>query len=135
MVSRTRTANDEAAELPAASSAVHVTAVEPTANVVPDAGAHETETPPSTMSVAAAENDTTAPLEPVASAVIPPGVLMIGAVVSRTVIVNDELAELPVASWAEHVTRVEPTPNAFPEVGEQDTDTGPSTRSAAVGVV
>src|SRR5438067_11071809 len=49
------TTNDPAAALPAASTALHATVVEPTPNVDPLAGAHATATLPSTASTAVAE--------------------------------------------------------------------------------
>ena len=48
----TTTENEELRVLPAASCAVHVTCVEPTANTLPETGSQETETLPSTRSLA-----------------------------------------------------------------------------------
>ena len=68
--------------LPALSVAEQSTLVVPSGNVLPEAGVQDTVTEPSTMSVAEAEKVTTAPDGPVASAVISPGRVRIGAVVS-----------------------------------------------------
>jgi len=68
--------------LPALSVAEQSTLVVPSGNVLPEAGVQDTVTEPSTMSVAEAEKETTAPDGPVASAVISPGRVRIGAVVS-----------------------------------------------------
>src|SRR5438477_9286605 len=88
VVSRTVTVNEPVEALLCESVAVQFTVVVATANVEPEAGVQTTPTTPSTMSVALAVNVTTAPLEPVASAVMFAGTLNEGGVVSRTVTVN-----------------------------------------------
>lgn len=82
VVSTTFIMNDALAELPAASLAVHVTAVVPNEKVEPEAGVHVGAMAPSTMSEADAENVTTAPADEVAPAVISLGTLSIGGVAS-----------------------------------------------------
>ena len=69
VVSTTETSKDAAAALPRASAAEHVTVVEPSANVAPEAGAHDGVTAPSTRSDADAPKTTAAPAGHVASAV------------------------------------------------------------------
>src|SRR5581483_1831266 len=118
VVSCTATENTELAELPAASCAEHVTCVEPTAKVLPEAGWQEMERAPSRLSVAAgAVNTTAAPADPVASAVTSACVATVGGVVSRTTTANVLLALFPAASCAEQLTIVLPIGNTEPEAG------------------
>ena len=117
------------------SAAVHVTEVEPNGNVVPDAGVQTGVRGPSTMSMAVAENVTTAPLCSVFPMVMFAGTLTIGGVVSRTVTVKLAVAELPAASAAVHVTVVVPIGKVVPDAGAQVTGTAPSTLPVAVGSV
>lgn len=114
------------------SVAEHVTVVVAIGNVVPDAGLHETAAGPVTASTAEAEYVTTAPLAPAAVNVRLPGTVNIGAVVSRTVTVNDPLAVLPAASLAEQVTVVVPSANVAPDGALQDGVREPLTTSVAV---
>jgi len=69
----------------------------------------------------------------VAATTIGAGTVTVGATVSRTTIVPDEVALFPRTSVAVHVTAVVPTGNVEPEVGEHVTGTGPSMASTAVG--
>jgi hypothetical protein len=80
--STTVTLNDADAELPAMSVAEHVTLVDPTGNVEPEAGVQVTGTEPSTRSDAEAVKVTTAPLELVALTVMSPGTVTTGGVLS-----------------------------------------------------
>jgi hypothetical protein len=122
------------AKLPSESTAEQVTAEVPSANTDPDAGVHVTETTPSTVSLAEAENVTIAPAELVASSVIFAGSVSVGAVVSAIVTVKPPLAVLPPESDAEQLTAVIPSANVAPDAGLQETETEPSTRSFAVAV-
>jgi hypothetical protein len=70
--------NGELPIFPAASIAVHVTVVWAIGKVDPDGGVHDTGTEPSTSSNADAENDTNAPLGPVAGTVIADGTVTTG---------------------------------------------------------
>ena len=82
-MSETVTVKVLAAEvLPAASFAVQLTVVVPSGKVEPEAGEHVTVGEGSMTSVAVAVNETTAPDAPVASTVLFPGTVSIGAVVS-----------------------------------------------------
>jgi hypothetical protein len=114
VVSTTLTVNVAADVLPAASFAEHETLVVPSGNVAPDAPVHETAGAGSTRSAAVAENETVAPWGPVASAVIGPGTLTSGGVVSTTLTLN-EPAGFPPASV--QVTVVGPSGNVDPEAG------------------
>ena len=91
---------------PLASVAVHVTFVLPIANVDPESGLQPTVGFGSTVSVADAENVTTAPRELEAPASRLPGAVRTGAVVSRTLTVKLAVDVFPEASVAEHVTGV-----------------------------
>jgi hypothetical protein len=118
VVSWTVTVNVAGGEGFEPSVAVHVTVVVPRMKVEPEAGVHVGVTDPTTMSVAEALYVTAAPAELVASAVIGPGVVITGGVVSCTVIVKDiepETSSVTV-SVAVHVTTVEPIGNTAPEV-------------------
>jgi hypothetical protein len=68
--------------LPALSVAEHVTLVEPTGNVEPEAGVQVTGTEPSTRSEAEALKVTLAPLGPVALTVMSAGTVTTGGVLS-----------------------------------------------------
>src|SRR5437868_734580 len=91
----TPTTNEPSARLPAASTALQRTVVEPTGKVLPEAGEHVTGRLPPTASRAVAVKFTTAPEGDVASAVIDAGRLRTGGVVSATVIRNEPRATLP----------------------------------------
>src|SRR5262245_61515799 len=106
------------ASLPALSFAVQVTVVTPCGKVEPEAGWQWTVTGPSTRSVAAGGMKVTAaPPGPVASATKSVAWLMLGAVVSTTVVVKLFVALLPWASVAVQVTVVVPSGKVEPEVG------------------
>lgn len=70
------------------SEAVHETVVLPSGKVAPELGLQETVGEASSVSVAVAVNVTTAPLPEVASAVVRPGTVRVGGVLSRTVTSN-----------------------------------------------
>jgi hypothetical protein len=137
VVSRTVTLKLPDALLPCASVAEQVTAVVPSGNVLPEAGAHATATLPSTRSDAVGiVQAAAAPDGPVASSVMLEGMpLRLGAVVSCTVTLNEAEALLPCASVAEQFTAVVPSGKLLPDAGEHATVTLPSTRSDAVGMV
>src|SRR5688572_2866982 len=84
VVSTTVTVNVPRPTLPAASLALQVTIVAPSANASPEAGPQLTATGPSTSSIAVARNVTTAPAGPTASAVILAGRLSTGGVPCTT---------------------------------------------------
>ena len=102
--------------------------------VLPDAGVQTGVIEPSTVSVAVAVNVTTAPLGPVASAVISAGTVTTGAVVSTTVTVKSADPVLPAVSVAEQVTVVGPSAKVLPDAGVQTGVIEPSTVSVAVAV-
>src|SRR5258706_221521 len=93
------------AVLPAASFAVMVTVVVPRPNVLPETGEVVT-VGALTASVAVGANVTTAPAALVASTMRLDCAAMIGAVVSRTVILKMPVAVLPEVSLAVAVTNV-----------------------------
>jgi len=131
VVSRTVTVNVALPVLPWESVALHVTVVEPNANVLPEAREQLGASEPETRSLADAEKVTTAPAGPVASAVIGPGTATVGGVVSLTVTSNEAEPVLPDESVALHVTVVVPRGNVLPEPGEQLTEMLPSKLSVA----
>jgi hypothetical protein len=115
------------------SVALQLTVVVPSGNVLPELGEQFAESVPSKMSLADAEKDTAAPEGPVASAVADDGTETSGAVVSRTVTLNESGSDvLPCESVAVQVTVVVPTPKVLPEEGEQSAGKVPSTRSLPV---
>ncbi len=100
------------------SEAVHETVVLPSVNVEPELGLQETVGDGSSASVALGENVTTAPLPEVASAVVRPGTVRMGGVLSLTVTLNVPGAEvLPDASIAMHETGFVPIAKVVPEAG------------------
>src|SRR5438874_4776363 len=105
---RTVTVKLRVVELPARSSAVHVTVVTPIENVLPDAGAHECVTP-GQLSDDVTTYDTGAPASLANSTTIGGGMLSAGASLSFTVIFCVQLDELPAASNAVQVINVVPT--------------------------
>jgi len=131
VLSTTVIVKDAEPVFPWASVATQVTVVVPNPNVEPDAGAHETPTEPSTMSVAVDTNVAIAPLGPVASIIRFGGTVTTGGVVSTTRIVNVAEPVLPCASVAEHPTVVTPSGNVDPEEGAHVGVREPSTRSEA----
>jgi hypothetical protein len=78
--------------LPAESRPVQLTAVEPSANMLPEEGVQVTVGLGSTLSMAVTVNVTALPEGPAASAVWLPGPLRVGADPSLTVIVKVALA-------------------------------------------
>ena len=132
VVSITVTWNNPVTVFPWESEAEQTTfVVTKTGKVEPEAGEHVTATGPSTRSVAEAEYVTTAPLGPVAEAVISAGSVRVGGVVSRTVIVENAEPTLLAASVAVQVTAVVPNGKVEPEDGEQVRVRDPLTRSVA----
>src|SRR5207244_716315 len=111
-VSTTLTVNVLVVVFPAASLAVTVTVVVPSANVVPGLSEYATAGLAVTASVAVAANVTTAPAALVASAMMSAGTTSSGAVVSRTVTAKLLDARLPAPSLAVTVTVVVPSANA-----------------------
>src|SRR5437868_12405408 len=96
VVSWTITVKSPVPVLPAPSSAVQVTIVEPIANKLPDAGAHVVVRPPPTRSLAEGGLYVTmAPLGPVASAITVPWLLTVGGVPSWTLTLKVALPTLP----------------------------------------
>ena len=85
------------------------------------------------MSVAVAVYETAAPVGPVASTTLFAGRVSVGGVVSTTVIVNEPLALLPLASVAVQLTVVAPSANVLPEAAQVTAGCG-STLSVAVTV-
>jgi hypothetical protein len=117
VVSTTLTVNVAGADvLLDASVAVQETVVVPSGNVAPDALVHETAGAASTRSAAVAENETAAPAGPVASAVIGPGTVTSGGVVSTTLTLNESAGFSPTSV---QVTVVCPSGNVDPEAGVQ----------------
>ena len=89
----------------------------PRGNVAPEVLSQVTEGEGSTASLADTTNVAAAPLGPVASTVIVPGVLTVGAPRSTTLMVNVDGAEvLPAASLAVHEIVVVPSGNVAPDV-------------------
>lgn len=116
-----------------ASLAVQETGVVPSGNVPPELLLHETEGDGSTASLADTANVAAAPLGPVASTVIAPGVFTVGAPRSTTLMVNVDGAEVLFdASFAVHDTVVVPRGNVWPELALQDTVGAGSMTSVAV---
>src|SRR5262249_50784158 len=104
-------------------------------NVLPEAGEQFTVGLGSTLSVAVTLNETGAPNGPVASTPLMLLALIVGAVVSVTLTVNDWTSWLPELSVAVHVTVLVPSGNRLPGGGEQLTEGFGSTLSVAVGSV
>jgi non-canonical (house-cleaning) NTP pyrophosphatase len=116
VVSRTVTVEEAEPTLPAASVAVHLTAVVPSGKVELEDGEQVGVSVPPTMSVADAEKVATAPLGPVASRVVgSPDIVTTGGVVSTTVTMKLALALLLEESVAVQLTCVEPTGNVDPD--------------------
>ena len=87
VLSATVTLNEAEAVFPALSVTEHDTVVEPNANVEPDEGVQVGANGPSTRSEAEAVYVTTAPLGPVASAVMSAGTVITGGVVVVVLVV------------------------------------------------
>lgn len=81
-LSVTTTLNEALPVLPCESVALQVTPVVPSPNVLPEDGEQSDDIDPSTVSLADAEKVTVAPLALVADAVVVPGTLTVGSVVS-----------------------------------------------------
>ena len=118
-----------------ASVAEQLTVVAPSGKVEPEVGTQLTKTEPSTMSLAEAENVTTAPEGPVALVVMLAGRLSTGAVVSTIWTVKVVgVATLLFESMALQVTVVLPTTKVVPEAGVQVAIPAPSTISDVDGL-
>src|SRR6267143_964495 len=76
-----------------------------------------------------------APAELVASAVMSIFVAIVGGVVSCTITLKNDKAELPVVSLAVHVTLVSPNGNVEPETGVHVATPGGSTSSCVIGAM
>lgn len=137
VVSVTVTVKLALAMLPWASCAEQVTNVVPSANVLPDAGAHVGTSGPSTVSVADALKVAIALVGPVASSVWDASTAITGGVVSGcapTVTWKLACTVLTRLSLVVHVTVVvRPDGNVEPEAGTHATGRAPSTWSSAVG--
>src|SRR5215216_3176552 len=125
----TVTLNDAVPVLPTASVASQFTIVSPIGNVEADTGVHVTGTIPSTSSTADTSKETVAPCGLVASSVMSPGTVMIGAVVfgdtiacepRSTVTLKVPLALLPELSVASQLTGFVPKKNTEPEPGSHE---------------
>ena len=125
--------NDALPVLPCASVAVHVTVVDPTGNVDPDAGVHVGVIGPSTVSVAVAVNVSAFPEDDVVVSLMSAGTVTTGAVVSCTVTWNDAVLVFPAASLALQFTVVVPNGKVDPEAGVHEKLVTP-TLSVAVAV-
>src|SRR5882672_9005850 len=104
----TLTRKVQVAVLPAASVALHVTAVVPTAKVEPEGGVQERVIGPGQLSVAAGEGKWTTALHLPGSAlvVMVGGQMILGGPASMTVTVALQLSEAPCGSEIVKVTRV-----------------------------
>ena len=122
-VAVTITLNEQLAVLPDASVAVQVTVVVPCAKAEPLAGV-QLEVTPEQLSLTVGANVTTAVLLQVL-VVILAGQAIVGAVVSLTVTVNEQLLVPPPVSMAVQVTGVVPLANVEPFVGVQVVVTDP----------
>ena len=120
--------------MPAASVAVHVTSVYPTANVLPLAGSHPTCAAVPSAALAVASYATAAPFTEVASASTYSGAFIAGSVVSRTVTVTTKSPHvvLPALSAAMQNTGVSPIGKRLPLAGSHETGTGLPAESRAV---
>src|SRR2546425_7936409 len=134
VVSRTVTANEQVLVLCAASKAVQVPVVLPSAKVLPLAGFFLMIRRPPTSSLFPSAKVFLSPAALVASAVIGAGQLTVGAVVSRTVTANEQGFELRAAAKAVHGPVVVHSAKGLPLAGEQGTLSVPSTMSLAVAV-
>ena len=134
VVSTTFTLKLALAVFPVESRPVQPTVVVPSPNVLPDAGVQLTAGAGSTLSTAVTVKVTAAPEGPVASAVLFPGVLRVGAAESVTVIVKVPLAWFPEKSVAVQVTVVVPRAKVLPDAGEHPTVGLGSTLSVAPGL-
>jgi hypothetical protein len=133
--SLTVTVNEQLALRPAASVAVQVTVVAPSAKLEPDGGTQLTGTWPGQLSVAVAVYSATAlHCSGAAGILISCGQVMLGAWPSVTVTVNEQLALRPAKSVAVQVTVVAPAAKMEPDGGTQLTVTEPGQLSVAVGV-
>jgi len=117
VVSMTRTVKDATPVLPRASVATHVTVVVPNPNVEPEVGVQTGVSLPSTRSSAVTTKIPRAPVEPVASRLMPVGDVIVGGVVSTTMTSKDLDAKFPWESIAVHITVVVPSGNMELEVG------------------
>ena len=132
-VSLTVTVKLQVAVLPDASVAVAVTVVVPFGKFVPEGGLVTTLTP-GQLSDAVTLKVTTLEHCPVAVVVtILAGQATVGACVSLIVTVNEQLAELPLASVTEQLTVVVPFGNVEPDDGLHTGEPTPGQLSLTVG--
>ena len=131
VVSVTFTLCSDVALFSEASVAVQVTTVMPTGK--PTGALLVTAGLASTVSETVGVPKPTADKTPLASCVMSVGAVMVGAMVSTTLTVNNELAVLLLLSVAEQLTVVLPKANSVPDTGAQVTATELSTKSVAVG--
>ena len=132
-VSTTVTVKLHVAVLPDVSVAVTITVVVPFGKFVPDGGAAATVTP-GQLSYAFTLKVTTAEHSPVvAGTVIFAGHITVGFCVSLIVTVNEQLAELPLASVTVQLTVVVPFGNVEPDAGLHVGDPTPEQLSLTVG--
>ena len=134
VVSRTSTGKPPLAVLARRSLDEQVTVVVPRGKVAPDGGVQATGSAPSTMSTAAASKVAAAPVGLVASRIRLPGRVRTGGVVSRTVMVKEPFAVLPLVSDAVQTTGVVPSAKVEPDTGAQVTGRAPSMSSTAVAL-
>jgi hypothetical protein len=124
------------AVLPAASLTVQLTVDVPTGKVEPEAGVQTGEPTPGQLSLTVGGGYVTTPVH-----IGPPpgtgsgfgGQVMVGAVLSTTVTVNEQVASLPAASRTVQVTVVIPSENEEPEGGTQLGAPTPGQLSLTVG--
>jgi hypothetical protein len=118
----------------AESDARQRTVVVPTGNVAPGAGAQVTGTAPDTASrPRGIAYRTTAPAVDDAGTVIPAGTpVMTGAIVSRTVTLNDATVSFPSSSRATQRTSVVPSGNVDAGLGAHESDATLPPESSAV---
>jgi len=132
-VSTTVTVKLQVAVLPDASVAVAITVVVPFGKFVPDGGPETTLTPGQLSNAVTLKFTTAEHCPAVAGAVIFAGHIIAGFCVSLTVTVNEQLAELPLASVTVQLTVVVPFWKVEPDDGVQEGVPTPGQLSLTVG--
>src|SRR5438270_241946 len=134
-ISLTVTVNEQLAELFAASFTKQLTVVVPFGNVEPDGGVQVGEPTPGQLSDTPGAAYVTTAVQTFESVVFTrlAGQVICGACMSLTVTVNEQCAELPLASCTEQVTVVTPFWNIKPDAGAQLTLPTPEQLSLATG--
>src|SRR5260370_10064609 len=107
--------------LPAASLAVQVMAVLPSAKALPEEGEQLGVSEPDTVSAAVAVKVTAAPLGPVASTTLGAAMVTTSGVVAATETAKLAFAALPCMSVAVQATVVRPRGKGLPDAGAQET--------------